>query len=86
MSICSSPGRGRIISEDNQIVLVGRRYLQISMHMLDPKIGEMSWLEQVVKGTKSKFAKRGVKTRERMRGFRFLGVFGRGKPSPDVAG
>ena len=42
------------------------RHLQISMHMPNPKIGDMSRLEQVVKGAKREFGKRGVKSRERL--------------------
>ena len=42
------------------------RHLQVSMSLPDPKIGDMARLEQVLKGSKRKFAKRGPGQRERL--------------------
>ena len=35
------------------------RHLQVSMSLPDPRIGDMARLEQVLKGSKREFAKRG---------------------------
>ena len=46
--------------------LSAARHLQIAMSLPDPKIGEMSRLEQVIKGTKREYAKKNQDKRERL--------------------
>ena len=42
------------------------RHLHLAMHLPDPKIGEMSRLEQVIKGSKCEYAKHNPGSRERL--------------------
>ena len=49
-----------------KLYLSAVRHLQISLHLPDPKIKDMARLEQVVKGTKSVFAKHHPGTRKQL--------------------
>jgi len=42
------------------------RHLHLAVHLPDPKIGEMSRLEQVIKGSKCEYAKHNPGSRERL--------------------